>query len=231
METIQPVSTPAKLWNKQYILVLLIATLSSFSFFMVVTILSKYLTGIGITIALAGVIVGLFSLTSLVSRPFCGLMADRLNNVWLLVASNILMAIGLLGFAFTKNVTLIFIFRILSGLGFAVGSTVQVSLIIRFIPQDKMGEGIGYMGISQLIGSACAPAVGLTIATAFGMKETFIAAAALPALTCVLLFFMKDLHQPKPALNRKINLRDLIEPRALPFTLPYSTLSDRKSVV
>jgi hypothetical protein len=34
-------------------------------------------------------------LTSLVSRPFCGLMADRLNNVWLLVASNILMAIGL----------------------------------------------------------------------------------------------------------------------------------------
>ena len=60
---------------------------------------------------------------------------------------------------------------------------------------------IGYMGISQLIGSACAPAVGLAIATAFGMKETFIAAAALPALTCVLLFFMKDLHQPKPALN------------------------------
>jgi len=218
-------SAPAKLWNKQYILVLLISTLGSFSFFMVVTILSKYLTGIGITISLAGVIVGLFSLTSLFSRPFCGLMADRLNNVWLLVASNILMAIGLVGFAFTTNVTLIFLFRIFSGLGFAVGSTVQVSLIIRFIPQEKMGEGIGYMGISQLIGSACAPAVGLAIATAFGMKETFIAAAALPALTCVLLLFMKDLHQPKPAQNSKIALRDLIEPRALPFTLPYSTLS------
>ncbi len=225
MENNQPVSTPAKLWNRQYILVLLISTLSSFSFFMVVTILSKYLTGIGITIALAGVIVGLFSLTSLVSRPFCGLMADRLNNVWLLVASNILMAIGLVGFAFTSNVTLIFIFRILSGLGFAVGSTVQVSLIIRFIPQEKMGEGIGYMGISQLIGSACAPAAGLAIANTFGMQQTFIAAAALPALTCVLLFFMKDLHQPKPVLNRSIKLRDLIEPRALPFTLPYSTLS------
>lgn len=225
METIQTPAAPAKLWNRQYILVLIISTLSSFSFFMVVTILSKYLTGIGITIALAGVIVGLFSLTSLVSRPFCGLMADRLNNVWLLVASNILMAIGLLGFAFTTNVTLIFVFRILSGLGFAVGSTVQVSLIIRFIPQDKMGEGIGYMGISQLIGSACAPAAGLAIASAFGMPQTFIAAAMLPVLTCVLMLFMKELHQPKPGMNRMITLRDIIEPRALPFTLPYSTLS------
>ena len=225
METIQTTPAPAKLWNRQYILVLIISTLSAFSFFMVVTILSKYLTGIGITIALAGVIVGLFSLTSLVSRPFCGLMADRLNNVWLLVASNILMAIGLLGFAFTTNLTLIFVFRILSGLGFAVGSTVQVSLIIRFIPQEKMGEGIGYMGISQLIGSACAPAAGLAIATALGMKETFIAAAILPTLTCVLLVFMKDLHQPKPGAKRKITARDIIEPRALPYTLPYSTLS------
>ena len=225
METIQSTSSPAKLWNKQYILVLLISTLSSFSFFMVVTILSKYLTGIGISIALAGVIVGLFSLTSLFSRPFCGLMADRLNNVWLLVASNILMALGLLGLAFTRNVTLIFVFRILSGLGFAVGSTVQVSLIIRFIPKDKMGEGIGYMGISQLIGSACAPAVGLAIANAVGMQQTFIAAALLPALTCLLLLFMKDLHQPKPQASQTIALRDIIEPKALPFTLPYSTLS------
>ena len=214
-----------KLWNKQYILVLIISTLSSCSFYMVVTILSKYLTGIGLSIALAGVIVGLFSLTSLFSRPFCGLMADRLNNVWLLVASNILMALGLLGLAFTRNVTLIFVFRILSGLGFAVGSTVQVSLIIRFIPKDKMGEGIGYMGISQLIGSACAPAVGLAIANAVGMQQTFIAAALLPALTCLLLLFMKDLHQPKPQASQTIALRDIIEPKALPFTLPYSTLS------
>lgn len=226
MESIQTPSSPAKLWNKSYILVLIISTLSSFSFYMVVTILSKYLTGIGITIALTGVIVGLFSLTSLFSRPFCGLMADRLNNVWLLVASNILMAIGLFGFAFTKNVTLIFIFRILSGLGFAVGSTVQVSLIIRFIPKEKTGEGIGYMGISQLIGSACAPAAGLAIANTLGMQQTFIAAALLPALTCLLLFFMKGLNQPrKNTQPAAIRLSDIIEPKALPFTLPYSTLS------
>ncbi|HCS40576.1 MAG TPA: MFS transporter [Anaerolineaceae bacterium] len=219
-------SSPSKLWNRSYILVILISTMSAFSFYMVATILSKYLVGIGTTITLAGIIVGLFSLTSLFSRPFCGLMVDRLNNVKLLMWSNVLMAIGLLGFAFTTSMPLIIFFRICSGLGFAVGSTVQVALIISFIPKDKTGEGIGYMGISQLIGSACAPAVGLAIAESVGMKAAFIAAAALPVMTCVFLLFLKNLQHAKPSYEkRKIAFRDFFEPKALPFTIPYSTLS------
>lgn len=226
MEHTNTLSEPTKLWNKSYILVLVISTLSSFSFFMVATILSKYLVGIGTTIALAGIIVGLFSLTSLFSRPFCGLMADRLNNIHLLLASNILMAIGLVGFALTKNIPLLFFFRICSGIGFAVGSTVQVSLIIRFIPKNRTGEGIGYMGISMLISTACAPALGLMIADLAGMKATFLAAAIMPALTCVMLLFIKNLKPAAPAAEKtKITFRDFFEPKAIPFVLPYSTLS------
>ena len=226
MNNSNTLSEPSSLWNRSYILVILISTMSAFSFYMVATIMSKYLVGIGITIALAGFIVGLFSLTSLFSRPFCGLMVDRLNNIHLLFWSNLLMIIGLIGFAFTKNTALIIFFRICNGLGFAVGSTVQVSLIVHFIPKDKTGEGIGYMGISQLIGSACAPGLGLAIAESTSMKIVFISAAALPLLTCVFLFFIKDLQQTTPQ-KEKSNLafRDFIELKALPFTLPYSTLS------
>ena len=96
---------PTKLWNRQYILVLLLNTLNAFSFYMVVTILSKYLVSIGISIATAGVIVGLFSITSLCCRPFSGLLADRLSNVTLLKWSNILMGIGLLGLWFFASLT------------------------------------------------------------------------------------------------------------------------------
>lgn len=226
MDIPNAISGPSKLWNRSYILVILISTMSSFSFYMVATIMSKYLVEIGATIALAGIIVGLFSLTSLFSRPFCGLMVDRLDNIKLLFWSNVLMAIGLLGFALTTNISLLIIFRICNGLGFAVGSTAQVSLIIRSIPNDRTGEGIGYMGISQLIGSACAPGLGIAIAESVGMKITFIAAAALPAVTCVFLLFIKNLQPTdRIAVRRKVVFRDIFEPKALPFTLPYSTLS------
>ena len=87
-----------KLWNKYYILTLLVNTLHAFSFYMIATILSKYLVGIGTTVTMAGFIVGLVSLTSLVCRPFSGLMADRFSNVTLLKWSTVLMGIGLLGF-------------------------------------------------------------------------------------------------------------------------------------
>jgi MFS family permease len=226
MNNSNTLSNSSRLWNRPYILVILISTMSAFSFYMVATIMSKYLVGIGYTITLAGIIVGLFSLTSLFSRPFCGLMVDRLNNVHLLLLSNILMTIGLLGFAITTNPSLLILFRICNGLGFAVGSTVQVALIVRIIPVDRTGEGIGYMGISQLIGTACAPGLGVAIAESIGMKYVFIVAAALPVVTCVFLIFIKNLKQAKPSVEkRKVYFRDIFEPSALPFTLPYSTLS------
>lgn len=200
--------------------------MSSFSFFMVATLLSKYLVGIGATISLAGVIVGLFSLTSLFSRPFCGMMTDRMNNVWLLLSSNLLISFGVLGFVLTTNMPMIIFFRICNGLGFAVGSTVQVSMSIRFIPEDKMGEGIGYMGISQLIGTACAPGFGLAIADYAGIKATFLVAAALPVLSCILLLFVKTFHPIKASAEiKRIVFHDFFEPKALSFVFPYSALS------
>lgn len=223
---------PEKLWNTSYILVLIVSTLSSFSFYMVATIMSKYLVGLGASITFAGFVVGLFSITSLVCRPFCGVMADRLNNVRLLIVSNVLMCVGLLGFAVTSSMPLMILFRVCNGVGFAINGTVQVVLAIHFIPQNCTGEGIGYLGISQLIGSACAPALGLEIAGRFGMPATFVAAAALPFLAGILLLFLRNL-QPvaKKAAAKRVSFKDIIDLKAIPFTIPYSTLSFTNGVI
>ena len=115
-----PLQEPDKLWNLPYILILAVSTFSSFSFYMVATIMSKYLVSLGATIAFAGFVVGMFSITSLVCRPFCGLMADRLNNIWLLIISNLLMSAGLIGFALSANMPSMILFRILNGVGFSI---------------------------------------------------------------------------------------------------------------
>ena len=109
---------PGSLWNLSYILALVISTVSGFSFYMNQSLLAGYLQGpeIGITAQTAGVIVGLFSLTSLFCRPFCGILADRINNKLLLLISMLLMSAGLTGFAFTKAAAGFFFFRILNGL-------------------------------------------------------------------------------------------------------------------
>ena len=223
--------TPDKLWNASYILILTVSTLSSFSFYMVATIMSKYLVSLGATIAFAGFVVGMFSITSLVCRPFCGLMADRLNNIWLLIVSNVLMAVGLVGFAWSSSMPMMIVFRIINGVGFSINGTVQMAAAVRFIPTNRTAEGIGYMGISQLIGSACAPAVGIEIAEAFDMSTTFLAAAGMCILAAVMLVFMLKINLPVNNSRKGIVFSDIFDVKALPFTLPYSTFSFTNGII
>ncbi len=207
-----------KLWNRNYILVLILNTLNAFSFFMVATILSKYLVDIGTTVTMAGFIVGLFSITSLFCRPFSGIMADRLSNVTLLKWSNVLMGIGLLGFTITTQIPLLIVFRIINGVGFALAGTCQITLASQYIPKDKMGEGIGYLGLGMVLGSAVAPGFGLAIADGLGMKITFLIAAALTVIAYIILCFQKE--EKKQAIEKKqISFSDIIAVKALPFTL------------
>lgn len=226
-----PLGEPDKLWNLSYILILTVSTLSSFSFYMVATIMSKYLVSLGATIAFAGFVVGMFSITSLVCRPFCGVMADRLNNIWLLIISNLLMSAGLIGFAVSSNMPSMIFFRILNGVGFSINGTVQMALVVHFIPKNRLGEGIGYVGISQLIGSACAPALGLGIAEIFGMPITFLAAAGLTLLAAFILLFLRGLQPEKKIERTGIRFSDIIDLKALPFTLPYSTFSFTNGII
>ncbi len=212
-----------KLWNKHYILVFIVNTLNAFSFFMVATILSKYLMSLGATVSMAGFIVGLFSITSLFCRPLSGIMADRFSNVSLLKWSNVLMGVGLIGFTITKQIPLLIVFRIINGIGFAFGGTSQISLASHYIPKDKMGEGIGYLGLGMVLGSAVAPGFGLAIADNLGMDITFLIAAALTVVAYVILCFQKK--EKKSVVKSRISFSDIIAVKALPYTLVAGSYS------
>ncbi|MCR5656786.1 MAG: MFS transporter [Butyrivibrio sp.] len=208
------------LWNRYYLLTVLINVLISFSFYMVSSIMSKHLVNIGIDVAVAGVIVGLFSLTSLVCRPFSGILADNFSNVTLLRISNVLMAIGLAGFAFVTNTQLLIFFRIINGAGFALLGTSVITLATRFVPDDRRGEGIGYLGLGMALSSAVAPGFGITIADHLGMKATFIAASFMCVFAIFLLFFIEDTSSNKKTKSGfKLSLKDMIGIEAIPYTL------------
>ena len=213
-----------KLWNRQYILILLVNTLNAFSFYMMTTMLSKYLVNIGTTVAMAGFIVGLFSLTSLCCRPFSGIMADRLSNVTLLKWSNVLMGIGLLGFTITTEISLLIVFRVINGIGFALSGTCQISLASNYIPKNKMGEGIGYLGLGMVLGSAIAPGFGLMIAEGLGMKATFLIAALMTAAAYSILCYFHEERKQKTE-KRPVHFRDIIAVKALPYTLVAGSYS------
>ncbi len=229
--TNQLTSQTEKLWNKGYTLILLTSTLSSFSFYLITTILSKHLLNIEIGFQMTGIILGLFSITSLVCRPICGVTSDRINNIKLLKAGNLLMAAGLIGFAFFKSVPLLILFRIINGTGFAINSTSQISMASKYIPKDKTGEGIGYIGMSNIIGSAAAPALGSALEERYGMQTAFFAAAAMALAAFAIIFFLTDNFVPHSQKKKKLMLKDIFAPAAIPFTIVYSAFSFGSGII
>lgn len=223
---------PKSLWNMSYILALVISTITAFSFYMNQSLLAGYLQSpeIGISAQVAGVIVGLFSFTSLFSRPFCGIMADRFNNKLLLLISMALMTVGLVGFAYAEATGAFFFFRIVNGLGFAVSSTVQVALATRYIPKGKMGEGIGYLGLSNILGSAVAPGIGISISDAMGIRPMLLVSAALPAIACLVLLLLKKTQQSVTAA-RKIRFQDILDPSAFPYSISAGVFSFGNGII
>ena len=223
---------PKSLWNMSYILALVISTITAFSFYMNQSLLAGYLQSpeIGISAQVAGVIVGLFSFTSLFSRPFCGIMADRFNNKLLLLISMALMTVGLVGFAYAEATGAFFFFRVVNGLGFAVSSTVQVALATRYIPKGKMGEGIGYLGLSNILGSAVAPGIGISISDAMGIRPMLLVSAALPAIACLVLLLLKKTQQSVTAA-RKIRFQDILDPSAFPYSISAGVFSFGNGII
>lgn len=222
-----------KLWTRQYTGLCLTNILSSFSFYMIVTVLIFFLTGasVGATTAAAGVISGLFSVTSLVCRPFCGIISDRFSKVKLMRAATLMMAVGCFSYTFSNQIILIVIARVIHGVGFAVSSTAVMALASDYIPKSRMGEGIGYIGLANVIASAAAPGLGIYIADIFGLKGVFYTAGILCLAAAFFFFLFKEEKRLGRAVRTKIELENFLAVSVLGYSIIGGIFSFTNGVI
>lgn len=196
---------------------------TAFSFYMIVSLLSTYLTGIGVSLSVAGVIIGLFSVTSLVIRPVTGFLTDNFSKKRLIIFATALTVVGTFGYFLTDQVPVIVVLRVIHGIGFGINSTAVVSLATQYIPENRMGEGIGYFGLGQVLSSAVGPAVGVAVMEALGLRATFIAAGSIAIFAiCLMLLFpetAKSNTGKKQKSAHRISVHDLVSVEVLHFAV------------
>ena len=195
-----------KLFNSRFIFVLLYNAVTSIAYYIVTPILTRYVTSIGIELALAGTIAGAISITALVIRPFSGVIADNLNKKYVMIGATVLMGIALIGLGSVSTVPMLFFFRIMQGVGFALNGTCVYSMASQYMPKDKIGEGTGYIGLGTIISSSLGPTIGLELANRFRYQTSIILAGiiALIAAGAMLLFRYKP-EQSENAAKRKLS--------------------------
>ncbi len=215
-----------RLLNSRYLLLLGMNLIVSVSFSMVYTTISSYVTGLGVSVAIAGVVTGAFNISSMIIRPVSGLVSDRVNRKWLLVISTIGMGFAISGYALVKDPTWLIVLRVFHGVVFALNTTVNMAIIPGIVPQNRIGEAICYYGVSQSLAMAGGPAFGLWLASIGGFSLTFgVSAGLCIAGGLIVIPFRFTDDDTERTHTKGLRISDIIVPQCLPFTMIEVTIA------
>ncbi|MCI6161341.1 MAG: MFS transporter [Prevotella sp.] len=205
------------LWSGSFVRICLVnffifvnfhALLPTFPFFV------TWLGGDALTIGLA---TALFSVASIVSRPFVGWLIDTRGRRAILVLGLVGMAFIPMGYFVSAGIALAVVLRTVHGVFHAASSNASSTWVTDIIPHSRMGEGLGMYGLSMAISTAVAPALGLAVMNAWGFRPLF-AIAALVALVA-LLIGIGIRSRNYTTSEAPLRLSELFEPMSLPASV------------
>jgi predicted MFS family arabinose efflux permease len=221
MNMAAPVQKEA-LWSKTFIYLLALGMLTFIAFFMINPVIARFSQNLGATLAFAGVVAGLFSLTALAARPMGAVIVDRLNKKTILIIASGVMAVSTLGYAISVNVAMVVFFRVIQGIAFAVSTTATSAMIATVVPRSRLGEGVGYYGMSNILAIAIGPNIGIWVADAWGYPQCFAVAGVIMLVSTSIMFLIPFTWQ-RPVLaehiRRRITWSDMISLRVLPLAI------------
>ena len=223
---------PAKLWNKWYITILLLSMVSHAATQMVAPIVTEYAVSIGASLTVAGTVAGLMSLAALFLRPFSGRFSDKYNKKIIIMVSGAAMGLCMYAYAVFDSVEMIAVIRILHGVSFSFLSVALMAFNTAFVPKDKIGEGIGWMVVTQTVAFAVGPNLGLWLVEEMGYGACFFVAAVGCIAPNVALLVVPYRQTMEPGgKTKRFDINDFVSIRILPYALLIGLFSSCNGIV
>ena len=150
---------------------------------------------IGLTPAMASLIVSLTQIGYALGLFFLVPLGDLLENRKLMIATTVVAIGSLLGAAFIEQPILFLLVSLLSGFS-SVSVQILIPLAAHLAPAESRGRVVGSIMGGLLLGILLARPVSSVVADHFGWRAMFMAAAALMAFISVVLMLTIPKRQP-----------------------------------
>jgi len=180
------------MWNRNYVLVLLVNILTAFSFHILTPTIPKYAVYLGTALETAGFAATAFTITAILTRPVIGGMMNTVRKKRILALSLLIIAVSIIGYAFSKNLVMIILFRLIHGIGWGMTTTSNSTIVVMAVPEEKVGSAIGLFGIASSLASVFAPNLGLNLINSVGYFNMFLVAFSLAAAGCILTLLINE---------------------------------------
>ncbi len=151
-----------KLWNRNYIKVMITNFSLFFSFYLLTPLLPLYLSEtFGTTKDTIGLVLSGYTLLALIMRPFSGFMVDSFPRKKVLLVCLCVYSIIFTSYLAAGSLVLFAIFRTIHGGPFGASTVANNTVAIDVLPSSRRSEGIGLYGLSNNLASAIAPTIGI----------------------------------------------------------------------
>ncbi len=153
-----------RLWNSNYIKVMIANFSLFFAFYVLTPLLPIYLSEtFGATKDVIGLVLSGYTITALLFRPFSGYMVDSFPRKTVLMICFAGFSIFFAGYLAASSLLLFTIVRTLHGGPFGALTVANSTVAIDVLPSSRRNEGIGYYGLSNNLAMAIAPTIGIFI--------------------------------------------------------------------
>lgn len=191
------------------------------SFSMIIPELPEYLANMG-GADYIGFIIGLFTVTAGLSRPFSGKLTDTIGRIPVMLFGSLITAICGVLYAFTVSVWAFLLLRLLHGLSTGFRPTGGTTYLTDIVPASRRGEAMGYLGMAGSTGMALGPSLGSFIKEEYSFELMFYISSLLGVISFLLTLRLKETKVNKvkfrPGLL-KVKKNEIIEKSAVPSAI------------
>ena len=163
-----------------------------------------------------GILIGIFSVSSLILRPFVGKALLTIPERLFMVCGTLIYVTSSLAYIIAPPFWPLFWLRIFHGVGLALFSTASFTFIANITPQAQRGQSISYFSLSMNLSWALGPFFGMLLINHFGFRVMFLVCAGLSLAS--LWMAMKLSKRTIPIKNQSSMNDSYLSRAALPFS-------------
>jgi MFS family permease len=192
--------------------------LFSASFNMMIPELPTYLSNLG-GAEYKGWIIGIFTITAGLSRPFSGKLADTIGRIPVMFVGTFACVFCSLLYPALAFVSGFLAMRFVHGLSTGFKPTGTAAYVSDIVPITRRGEALGWLGVFLSLGGSASPPLGSWIVQHWSVNAMFYTSAAFALISVLILMNMKESLKDKQPFRwslLKISRQDIFDPLAMP---------------
>lgn len=194
-----------KLWTKSFVSLTICSFLLFLNLQMLLSSIPAYVKNeFQAGDLLVSLVTSVFAVSAILTRFLTAALLRKYSRNALLFIGLVIAAIVTAIYVFAGSVGTLIVMRAGYGVGFGIASTILPTLVSQIIPLRRMGEGIGYFGLSTSLAMSIGPMIGLNVMERSGFGTLTAVGTVTVALIIPILVLTRSIPPLPPVKPESI---------------------------